>query len=46
MLTLITLTIWLCWKQAGSGGSGFAGSSGIGLTGSMLVGVDVALLVA
>lgn len=54
MLTLSTLTIWLCWEYACSGGSGFAerGESGFGgisgseLAGSMLEGVDVALLVA
>jgi len=34
MLTLTSLTIWLRWEQAVSGGSGFAGSSGSGFAGS------------
>jgi len=34
MLTLTSLTMWLRWKQAVSGGSGLAGSSGSGLAGS------------
>jgi len=25
MIILTSLIIWLCWEQAGSGGSGFAG---------------------
>jgi len=53
MLTLSSLTIRLCWEQAGSGGSGlagrgetsFTGSSGSGLAGSKLVAVDLAWLV-
>jgi len=34
MLTLTSLTIWLRWEQAVTGGSGFAGSSGSGFAGS------------
>jgi len=51
MLTRTSLTIWLCWVQAGSSGSGFAGrgeigftgSSGSGFTGSKLVAVEYSL---
>jgi len=34
MLTLTSLTIWLRWEQAGSGGSGFAGSGETSFAGS------------
>jgi len=52
MLTLTSLTIWLCWEQAGSGGydftgrgeTGLAGGNGSGFTGSKLVVVNMALL--
>ena len=46
MLTLTSLTIWLHWKQADSGGSGFAGRGETGIAGSKLVAVDMASLVA
>ena len=54
MLTLASLTIWLCWEQAGSSGSDFAvmgetqfsGSSGSGFARSKLVLADLASLVA
>jgi len=52
MVTLTSLTIWLCWEQAGSIGSGFTGrgetsffgSSGSGFTGRKLVAVEWLLL--
>jgi hypothetical protein len=40
MLTLTSLTIWLCREQAVSSGSGFADSSRSGLAGSKLVVVE------
>jgi len=51
MVTLTSLTIWLCWEQADSSGSGFtgrgetsfAGSSGSGFTGRKLVVVEWSL---
>jgi len=51
MLTLTSLTIWLHWEQAVSGGSGFGGSSGSGFAvssgsgfaGSKLVAVKYSL---
>jgi len=51
MLTLISLTVWHSWEQAGSGGSGFtgrgetgfAGSSGSGFVGRKLIAVEFAL---
>jgi len=46
MLTLTSLTIWLCWKQAVSGGSGFAGSKLVVVDLASLVGVKLVLLVA
>jgi len=54
MLTVTSLTIWLCWEPAGSGGFGFAGRgetgfaccSRSGFAGRKLVAVDLAMLVA
>jgi len=43
MLTLTSLTIWLRWEQAVSGGSGFAGSSGSGFAGSKQAAVECSL---
>jgi len=46
MLTLTSLTIWLHWEQAGSGGSGFTAKGKTGFAGRKLVAVDLASLVA
>jgi len=44
MLTLTSLTIWLRWEQAVSGGLGFAGSKLVAVDLASLVGVKVASL--
>jgi len=46
MLTLTSLTIWLCWEHAGSGGSGFTGTGVTGFTGSNTPGLTQSMLVA
>jgi len=45
MLTLTSLTIWLRWEQAGSGGSVFAGRGETGFPGSKSVVVNLPTLV-
>jgi len=44
MLTLTSLTIWLRWEQAVSGGLDFAGSKLVAVDLASLVGVKVASL--
>jgi len=45
MLTLISLTIWLRWEQAGSIGFSFTDRGEYGAAGTKMVAVDPALLV-
>jgi len=40
MITLTSRTIWHCWKEAGSGGSGFAGRGETRFAGSCGSGFD------
>jgi len=43
--SLSPLTIWLCWEQGGSGGSGLAGSKLVAVDPALQVGVKLASLV-